>query len=96
MYILKIEQNSNGTHTNQSWSDDSQIPEGYAKISEELGNPYTLENYPYGDITVELIDSVPTVVNWSPLPKEDYEEPEEPETIADSIHKLASSGIDSI
>ncbi len=72
MTIIKIEPNDNGSHDNQTINgvtpETFPIPEGYAVIRESVGTPDTLENYPFGDITVETIDSIPTVTGWTPLP----------------------------
>lgn len=73
MTILKIEPHENGGHDNQTIDDVTPetflIPEGYAVIPQEVGTPETLENYPFGEITVEDRDGVPTVTSWTPLPR---------------------------
>lgn len=68
MTIIKIAPNENGGHDNQTTSARIPVPEGYALIPEEVGTPETLENYPFGKVTVEEIDGVPTVTSWTPLP----------------------------
>lgn len=80
MTIIKIEKNSNGSHNNQdidNISPEAFLPtEGWALLPKSLGTPKTLENYPFGEITVEDVNGVPTVTSWTPLP---IPEPEEPE-----------------
>lgn len=85
MFIIKIEQNENGSHANQTFPDGAKLPEGYAKISETLGSAYELPNYPFGNITVEDIDDIPTVTAWEPLPiPEPPVEPEATEETGDT------------
>lgn len=80
MTMIKIEPNENGAHDNQTYDgvspEEFPAPEGWAVIPEELGTPTTLENYPFGRITVEDRDGVPTVTNWEPLPVPEPEPPE--------------------
>jgi len=80
MTIVKIEPYENGAHANQTLDGDTletfPIPEGWALVPEDLGTPDTLENYPFGEITTETVDGVPTVTGWTPLPRPEPE-PEE-------------------
>lgn len=64
MKIIKIKKNENGGHNNQTWPDGIDLPGGYAVVSDTLETP----NFPFGEIAVEEIDGVPTVVSWTPLP----------------------------
>ena len=72
MTIIRIEKSENGSHKNRTLPGKTPknypIPEGYALIPAELGTPDTLENFPFGDITVEDRDGIPTVTSWTPLP----------------------------
>lgn len=83
MTIIKIEKNDNGSHDNQTMfgvtPEDFPLPEGYAIVPEEVGTPETLENYPFGEITVEDRDGVPTVTSWTPLPIPEPEPQPDPE-----------------
>lgn len=79
MTIIKIIPHVNGGHDNQTASAVIPIPEGWAVIPEELGTPETLENYPFGEITVENLDGTPTVTSWTPLPIPEPEPGPEPE-----------------
>lgn len=67
-WIIAIAQNENGSHNNQTWNNKDTIPEGYACFKEELEPANELENFPFGDITVEMIEGIPAVTGWSPLP----------------------------
>lgn len=83
--IIKIESYDNGSHDNQTSSIDFAPPEGYAILPEEVGTPETLENYPFGEVTVEDRDGVPTVTSWTPLPIPEPEVPTEREYTADDL-----------
>ena len=85
MTIIKIEPYDNGGHDNQTSSIDFAPPEGYAILPEEVGTPETLENYPFGEVTVEDRDGVPTVTSWTPLPIPEPEVPTEREYTADDL-----------
>lgn len=80
MTIIKIEPNDNGSHENQTSSSAIPVPAGYAVLPEEVGTYDTLENYPFGAITVEDSDGVPTVTSWTPLPMPEAEPEPAPET----------------
>lgn len=84
MTIIKIESQENGGHDNQTINgvtpETFPVPDGWAVIPEWLGDPDTLENYPFGEITVEEIHGVPTVTDWRALPiPEPDPRPEPPE-----------------
>lgn len=72
MTIIKIEPHENGGHDNQTINgatpENFPIPEGYAIIPEDVGNPDTLENFPFGEVTWESCGNIPTVTSWRPLP----------------------------
>ncbi len=68
MTIIKIAPHENGGHDNQTTNAPIPVPEGYAILPPEVGTPETLENYPFGDLTVEDRDGVPTVTSWTPRP----------------------------
>lgn len=67
MNFIKIQPNNNGSHNNLS-NFNLTIPpeEGWAVIPESVGTPSTLENFPFGTITVVDVDGVPTVASWVP------------------------------
>lgn len=74
--ILKIQSGPGGSHERQTYPGPITVMEGWAHLPQSLGTPETLEHFPFGDITVEDADGVPTVTSWTPLP---IPEPEEPE-----------------
>ncbi len=98
MTLIKIEQNDNGSHDNQTiygvTPETFPVPEGWAVIPEELGTPETLENYPFGEITIAYNpDGTPMVTSWTPLPIPELEPgPEEGEQYTDSDMILALMG----
>lgn len=105
MTIIKIEPNDNGSHNNQTSSAPVPLPEGYAVLPESVGTPETLENYPFGEITVEDVDGVPTVTSWTPLPIPDREpevgtepadtnQPSAPDSVMDKLAGAYLKGVD--
>lgn len=88
MYIIKIEALENGAHRNESWT-ALPILDGYAVIPESIGTPETLENFPFGDITVEEVEGVMTVTSWTPgtMP-EPLPEPEAEATTDEVLNAL--------
>ena len=62
MRIIKIEKTSKNAHLWQSTDVELKIPNGWAVIPDDMDTP----NLPYGDITVEEIEGVPTVTSWTP------------------------------
>ena len=79
MTIIEIEMLENGSHRNQR-GEFNGIPEGWAVIPD---NMETL-NFPFGTVTVEEVDGVPTVTKWEagkfPTPKPEPEIKTEPTT----------------
>lgn len=92
MTIIKIQPHDNGAHDNQTSSVDFPVPEGYAIIPEDVGTPETLENYPFGEITVEDRDGVPTVTSWTPLPMPEPEPAPEPAPTMEDVVKTLIGG----
>jgi len=90
MTIIKIEPNDNGSHDNQTINgvtpETFPVPEGCAVVPESVGTPDTLENYPFGEITVEAIDGIPTVTSWTPgvIPEPEPVPEPEPEPAGDA------------
>ena len=84
MKLIEIAALDNGAHRNQT-SDVGfvSIPDGWAVVPDEM----ELENFPFGEVTVEEIDGVMTVTNWvAGLIPEPEPEPEvEPEPTADDV-----------
>lgn len=89
MQQIKIAKNENGSHDNQTVH--GEVLDGYAVIPEAMGVD-TLENYPFGEITVETIDGIPTVTSWTPLPIPEPEPGPEPEPTMEDIVKTMLGG----
>lgn len=79
MRIIRIEPDEYGSHQDQTINIPIRVPEGWALIPPGFGTPVTLENYPFGEVTVEDQDGVPTVTGWTPLPIQEPEVPTERE-----------------
>lgn len=80
MKIIEIAPLDNGAHRNQNGG-VSVVPEGWAVVPVDL----VTENFPFGDITVEDVNGVPTVTSWSPLPMPEPEPVPEAEPTADEL-----------
>ena len=96
MTIIEVKKSENGAHNENTLDFDFTefLPPGWAILPESVGNPSTLKNYPFGEITVEDRDGVPTVTGWTPLPIPEPERPEEPEeryTAEDLLRALAGA-----
>lgn len=72
MTIIKITPCNNGAHENQTilgvTPEAFPLPEGWALLPASMGAPEDLENFPFGEISVASVGSVPTVTSWTPLP----------------------------
>ena len=80
MRIIEIAPLENGAHRNQNGG-VSVVPEGWAVVPADL----VTENFPFGEVTVEDVNGVPTVTSWSPLPMPEPEPVPEPEPTADEL-----------
>lgn len=96
MLIIEIEALDNGAHRNQSGSFIVGAKSGWAVIPPDVGTAETLENFPFGDITVEEVNGVPTVTSWTPLPMPEPEEPTTEPTVWDELDAAYQEGVDSI
>lgn len=72
MRIIEIAALSNGAHRNQSHP--SFVPNGWAVIPSGMDTP----NFPFGEVAVEKLNGVMTVVEWIPSVMPELEP--EPET----------------
>lgn len=61
MLIIEINALENGAHRNQD-SDITELPGGWAAVPEDM----ELENFPFGEVSAELIDGRMTVTGWIP------------------------------
>lgn len=92
MTIIRIAPYSNGGHDNQTIDgvqpETFPVPEGYAVLPEEVGTPETLENFPFGEISVDSLSYPPVVTGWTPLPMpEPAPEPENPSSAEDQYRR---------
>ena len=74
MRIIEISVIDNGAHRNQNGGLSS-VPEGWAVVPDDL----VTENFPFGEVTVEEINGVPTVTKWVPLPLPEPDPEADPE-----------------
>lgn len=77
MRAIKIDALSNGAHRNQDGVDI--LPDGWAVVPEGMA----LENFPFGSVTVEEVDGIPTVTGWTPGTMPAPEPDPEPDTPTD-------------
>lgn len=94
MLIIEIAALDNGAHRNQN---GSVMLEGWAVIPPDVGTAESLPNFPFGDITVEEVNGVPTVTSWTPLPMPEPEripEPTEDDVWAE-LDKAYTEGVNS-
>lgn len=75
MKIIEISVLDNGAHRNQT-IDFGVIPEGWAVIPDDMKT----ENFPFGEVEVEKINGVATVIKWTAGIMPESEEPEPTET----------------
>ena len=77
MKIIEIKTLNNGSHRNQKGTFKT-VPEGWAVIPDDM----ITENFPFGEVTVEEIEGVMTVTNWTPgvLPEPEPTPDPEPTT----------------
>lgn len=61
MTIIEISALENGAHRNQTGTMCT-IPDGWAVIPDGM----EIENFPFGNVTVEEINGVMTVTSWTP------------------------------
>lgn len=87
--IIKIAPNDNGSHNNQTingvTSESFHIPEDWAIVP---GDMLPLENFPFGNVTVEN----GVVTGWTPLPIPEPEPAPEPEPTMEDIVKTMLGG----
>lgn len=82
MRIIEITALDNGAHRNQSGTFGT-VPTGWAVIPDNM----ECENFPFGTVTVEVIDDVPTVITWVPgeIPEPEPEPEVEKEPSANDV-----------
>lgn len=81
MRIVQIEKLENGAHCNQTITNLSHIPHGWAVVPEDM----VTDNFPFGDLTAEEVEGVMTVTSWTPGIIPDPEPISEPEPSTDDV-----------
>lgn len=80
MLIIEITALANGAHHNQTTDGDTPltfpIPEGWAYVPESISSAQTLESFPFGEVSAEILPytdeetgesiEVMTVTGWTP------------------------------
>lgn len=76
MRIIEIAALSNGAHRNQTPNSLMAVPDGWAVIPSGMDTP----NFPFGEVVVEKLNGVMTVVEWIPgaMPEQEQDEETEP------------------
>lgn len=94
MRVVEIAALPNGGHRNQTSSGLSAVPAGWAVVPEEMGTA----NFPFGDLTVENVDGVPTVTGWVPgvVPKPEAPEETDGDITAAQLAAAIQEGVDSV
>ena len=93
MKIIEIAPLENGAHRNQDGG-VSFVPDGWAVVPADL----VTENFPFGEVTVEDVNGVMTVTEWSPLPMPEPEPVPEPTTensVWDELDAAYQEGVNS-
>lgn len=94
--IVEIKALPNGAHRNIKGTIKT-IPVGWAVIPEDVGNPDTLENFPFGEVTAQEIDGVMTVTKWvagvKPEPTPFPEETASNKTVWDIMAEAYNEGV---
>lgn len=91
MKIIEIAALSNGGHRNQTLSHLRTIPDGWAVVPPDMETP----NFPFGEITVENVNGVPTVVSWTPgiVPDPEPDIPEDNSNVWDELDAAYQEGV---
>ena len=88
MIMLEIAALENGAHRNQTYN--GVLPEGWVLDK----NNKCIENFPFGEVIVEEVDGMMTVMSWMPLPIPEPDPEPDPEPTADELLKiLAGVGV---
>lgn len=76
MRIIEIAALSNGAHRNQTPNSLMAVPDGWAVVPDHMETP----NFPFGEVVVEKLNGVMTVVEWIPgvVPEQEPEAETEP------------------
>ena len=94
MRIIEIKALDNGAHRNQTFN--GVLPDGWSVVPDDM----VCENFPFGEVTAEEVNGVPTVVEWKPLPMPEPEpmpvpEPEVESDVWDELDAAYQEGVNS-
>lgn len=93
MKIIEIKSLENGGHRNLI-GDNLPLPEGWAVIPDKVET----KNFPFGEVTVEIINGIPTVTKWiaGTIPESNEPEPittkERLEALEAAMLEMATGG----
>ena len=90
MRMIEIAALDNGAHNNQTYH--GVLPEGWAVVPADMET----ENFPFGEVTVEERNGVPTVTNWDPLPMPEPEPIPEPEEEGNVYDEMAAAYMEGV
>lgn len=90
MKIIEIVPFENGAHNNATFH--GILPDGWAVIPDNM----ECENFPFGEVTVEEINGVPTVTGWTPGTMPEPEPEPEPEEEPDVYDELAAAYLEGV
>ena len=81
MRLIKIEKYENGAHDNITADYLTSVPEGWAVIPDKM----ECKNFPFGEITTEIVKGVATVTSWTAGKIPEPEPEPEPEPTANEL-----------
>ena len=96
--IVEIISDAFGGHNNHTAYYSIPVPDGWAILPPEVGTPDTLENFPFGEITVDETQTPPVVTGWTPLPMPEptpEPEPEDETSVWDELDAAYQEGVNS-
>lgn len=98
MRMIEIAALSNGAHRNQTPNSFMAVPDGWAVVPDHMDTP----NFPFGEVVVENVNGVMTVVEWIPgvMPEQEPEAEEEQtaqeHSVWDELDAAYQEGVDSV
>ena len=94
MRVVEIAALPNGAHRNQTSSSIFVVPGGWAVVPDGMET----ENFPFGELTAEDVNGVPTVTGWAPgvVPQPAPLEEPDGEITAAQLAAAIQEGVDSV
>ena len=98
MRIIEIAALSNGAHRNQAPNGLMAVPDGWAVVPDHMDTP----NFPFGEVVVENVNGVMTVVEWIPgvmpeqEPEAEKEQTAQENSVWDELDAAYQEGVDSV